>query len=208
MVSQHCSACCVIHHSSHQIQRNIRSKKKTSNREKNFQADARVWSSDRDLTGKTTIALIWFHYCCNCRNTAGSADTESQSILSKTQNYLQEKRKRSQSQPPVDKKEKITKIKFDFLSTSNFNKIPASKNNINAVTPSNKDTLDSSKKTANPKENIQRRPKLRTSKESEKSSQLITHNLCNFQKFEFTLKNHRQFVQTLVWILNYVSYNH
>ena len=97
----------------------------------------------------------------------------------------------------MDKKEKINKIKFDFLSTSNFNKIPASKNNINAVTPSNKDTLDSSKKTANPKENIQRRPKLRNSKEAEKSS-LITPNFCNFQKFEFTLKNHRQFVQTLV----------
>jgi len=128
------------------------------------------------------------------RNIVGSADTESQSILSKTQNYLQEKRKRSQSQPPVDKKEKR---KFDFLSTSNFNKIPVSKNNLNTVIPSNKDTLDSQKKTANPKENIQRRPKQRNSKETEKSS-LITPNFCNFQKFEFTLKNHRQFVQTLV----------
>jgi len=128
------------------------------------------------------------------RNIVGSADTESQSILSKTQNYLQEKRKRSQSQPPVDKKEKR---KFDFLSTSNFNKIPVSKNNINAVTPSNKDTLDSFKKTANPKETIQRRPKLKNNREAEKSS-LITPNFCNFQKFEFTLKNHRQFVQTLV----------
>ena len=101
----------------------------------------------------------------------------------------------------MDKKEKR---KFDFLSTSNFNKIPVSKNNINAVTQSNKDAL---KKTANPKENIQRRPKLRNSKEAEKSS-LITPNFCNFQKFEFTLKNHRQFVQTLVWIFNYVNYNH
>ena len=109
----------------------------------------------------------------------------------------------------MDKKEKR---KFDFLSTSNFNKIPppppGSKNNINVVIPSNKDTLDSLKKTANPKENIQRRPKLRSSKESEKSSLIITPNLCNFQKFEFTLKNHRQFVQTLVWILNFVRENH
>merc|ERR1712038_1159362 len=116
------------------------------------------------------------------RNIVGSADTESQSILSKTWDYLQEKRKRSQSQPPVDKKEKR---KFDFLSTSNFNKIPVSKNNLNTVIPSNKDTLDSQKKTANPKENIQRRPKQRNSKETEKSS-LITPNFCNFQKFEFT----------------------
>ena len=100
----------------------------------------------------------------------------------------------------MDKKEKR---KFDFLSTSNFNKIPVSKNNLNTVIPSNKDTLDSQKKTANPKENIQRRPKQRNSKETEKSS-LITPNFCNFQKFEFTLKNHRQFVQTLVWILNFV----
>ena len=104
----------------------------------------------------------------------------------------------------MDKKEKR---KFDFLSTSNFNKIPVSKNNLNTVIPSNKDTLDSQKKTANPKENIQRRPKQRNSKETEKSS-LITPNFCNFQKFEFTLKNHRQFVQTLVWIFNYVNYNH
>ena len=40
----------------------------------------------------------------------------SVSILSKTQTYLQEKKRRSQSQPP----EKRVKQKFEFLSTSNY----------------------------------------------------------------------------------------
>ena len=48
-------------------------------------------------------------------------------ILSKTQTYLQEKRKRSQSQPP----EKNVRQKLEFLSTSNYErprKITPSKN--------------------------------------------------------------------------------
>ena len=63
------------------------------------------------------INILWYF----CRTAAQPQPQQSVSILSKTQNYLHEKRKRSQSQPPVaDKKEKR---KFDFLSTANFNPI-------------------------------------------------------------------------------------
>ena len=48
----------------------------------------------------------------------------SVSILSKTQTYLQERKRRSQSQPP----EKRGKQKFDFLSTSNHLPQPKEKN--------------------------------------------------------------------------------
>eukprot|EP00090_Calanus_glacialis_P019998 TRINITY_DN30722_c0_g1_i1.p1 TRINITY_DN30722_c0_g1~~TRINITY_DN30722_c0_g1_i1.p1 ORF type:complete len:262 (+),score=50.31 TRINITY_DN30722_c0_g1_i1:120-788(+) len=50
--------------------------------------------------------------------------SNSMSILSKTQTYLQERKKRSQSQPP----EKIVKQQFEFLSTSQFSLLQTCKN--------------------------------------------------------------------------------
>jgi len=123
----------------------------------------------------------------------GSAETES--ILSKTQSYLQEKRKRSQSQPPVEKKEK--RKTFDFLSTSNFSQIQVRKKSNDSVNSTPKNTSDFLKITASPKEYISRKTKLKNSKEVEKQS-FLQPQFCNIQKFEFSLRNHRQFVQTLV----------
>ena len=148
----------------------------------------------RDRTGELRVRLNLTLRIQLCRN-LGSAETES--ILSKTQSYLQEKRKRSQSQPPDEKKEK-RKSTFDFLSTSNFSQVQVRKKGSDSVNSVNKrNASDLLKITSNQNENISRKTKLKNSRDSEKQG-LIKPQFCNIQKFEFSLKNHRHFVQTLV----------
>lgn len=130
---------------------------------------------------------------------------QSVSILSKTQNYLHEKRKRSQSQPPVaDKREKR---KFDFLSTVNFNPIlkeSSKKIDMEKQRPDNK--ADSSALKLNPQQkNMPRKNEksvvVMSGKKDDKLSSttnIKTPQFCNFKKFEFALQSHRRFVQTLV----------
>lgn len=148
-----------------------------------------------------TLCLVWHSLQSLSHNYRNVGTAESESILSKTHNYLLEKRKRSQSQPPVEKKEK--RKNFDFLSTSNFSQIQVPRKSCNPVSSSKKDPSDSWKITANQKENQQRKTKPKITKEAEKQT-LIKPQFCNIQKFEFSLKNHRQFVQTLVWMFNSV----
>ena len=124
---------------------------------------------------------------------------QSISILAKTQNYLQDKRKRSQSQPPPD--DKGTKRKFDFLSTANFNPRQARKADRAVEKSDNSPTLKLSleKKIAAPHiENSSRA----NSKKDERQKLIKTPQFCSFQKFEFALQSHRRFVQTLVWELS------
>jgi len=130
---------------------------------------------------------------------------QSVSILSKTQNYLHEKRKRSQSQPPVaDKKEKR---KFDFLSTANFNPIlreSSKKIDMEKQCPENK--ADSSALKLNPQQKCLPRKNEKSvvmsgkkdDKHSSSTTTIKTPQFCNFKKFEFALQSHRRFVQTLV----------
>ena len=113
------------------------------------------------------------------RNFPTQPQQQSQSILSKTQNYLQEKRKRSQSQPPVsDKKEKR---KFDFLSTANFNSTKSKK------------PVESQDMKPIPRGKIQEKSRVVMSEKT-----MPIPPFCHFQKFEFALQNHRRFVQTMV----------
>ena len=125
---------------------------------------------------------------------------QSISILAKTQNYLQDKRKRSQSQPPPD--DKRTKRKFDFLSTANFNNFnprQARKADRDANKSDKHCDISSALKLSLEK-NIAAKPveKLSNSKKDEKQRLIKTPQFCSFQKFEFALQSHRRFVQTLV----------
>lgn len=135
------------------------------------------------------------------RTAAQPQPQQSVSILSKTQNYLHEKRKRSQSQPPVaDKKEKR---KFDFLSTANFNPIQRESKKIDMQKQGPENKADSSALKLNPQQKCMTRknekPVVMSGKKDDKHTTSIkTPQFCNFKKFEFALQSHRRFVQTLV----------
>ena len=126
------------------------------------------------------------------------ASRQSISILAKTQNYLQDKRKRSQSQPPPD--DKGTKRKFDFLSTANFNPRQARKADRDVEKRSdNSSALKlSSEKNINAQHIENSSSRGANSKKDERQKLIKTPQFCSFQKFEFALQSHRRFVQTLV----------
>lgn len=133
---------------------------------------------------------------------------QSVSILSKTQHYIQERRKRSQSQPPVDKSEKR---KFDFLSTANFDPAASKQREGKVVEKSYPETfaskppLKSSPEKSSNRENHRSKPSkscqsIGGRKQKDDKQNLQTPQFyCNMQKFEFALHSHRTFVQTLVW---------
>ena len=140
---------------------------------------------------------------CSSRVSSQTQPLQSISILSKTQNYLQERRKRSQSQPPVDKSEKR---KFDFLSTENFN--PTSSKKVDRVLEKNQkescqsNTLKSTFEKQKNIENLARNISVRTENsvvKRQNDTQKYPTQFCNMRKFEFALQTHRRFVQTLVW---------
>ena len=134
---------------------------------------------------------------------------QSVSILSKTQHYIQERRKRSQSQPPVDKSEKRKLRQFDFLSTANFDPT-ASKREGKVVEKSSTETfpskppLKSSPEKSSSRENHRSKPSkscqsiIGRKQKDDKQNLQTPHFYCNMQKFEFALHSHRTFVQTLV----------
>jgi len=137
-----------------------------------------------------------------CRVSSQTQPLQSISILSKTQNYLQERRKRSQSQPPVDKSEKR---KFDFLSTENFN--PTSSKKVDRVLEKNqescqsntlKSTFEKQKNMENLDKNISVKTENSVVKRQNDTQKYPTLQFCNMRKFEFALQTHRRFVQTLV----------
>ena len=124
---------------------------------------------------------------------------QSISILAKTQNYLQDKRKRSQSQPPPD--DKRTKRKFDFLSTANFNPRQARKADRDVEKSDNSSALKLSFEKNTAAQHIENSSRA-NSKKDERQKLIKTPQFCSFQKFEFALQSHRRFVQTLVWELS------
>ena len=139
---------------------------------------------------------------CSSRVSSQTQPLQSISILSKTQNYLQERRKRSQSQPPVDKSEKR---KFDFLSTENFN--PTSSKKVDRVLEKNQkkscqsNTLKSTFEKQKNMENLAKNISVRTENsvvKRQNDTQKYPTQFCNMRKFEFALQTHRRFVQTLV----------
>ena len=109
---------------------------------------------------------------------------------------MQEKRKRSQSQPPIEDKNE-EKRKFDFLSTANFSANQTKKVDKSARCQENKENNPALKCISRQKTRVSTPTPVSSKKEDNKHS-FKTPQFCNFRKFEFALQNHRRFVQTLV----------
>ena len=114
---------------------------------------------------------------------------------------MQEKRKRSQSQPPIEDKNE-EKRKFDFLSTANFSANQTKKIVNSARSQENKENSPSlkciSRQGSQEKTQAITTTPVSSKKDDNKQSSFKTPQFCNFRKFEFALQNHRRFVQTLV----------